>query len=186
MEHTRTCCASRSLLLSSFDRFSFSMARSGYFSSFVLLRRFTIGFSRFSTCIRFTCVVVNDFRSTFHREKSSNLSLIFETNLSHCHAAVLLQVRPWRVHDSDVIFLVPCGSVSPPYNSKRKETGNINRSPHSCQTHPRCCWPWSTAHSRRVDPRLCSPNPVLPATAHRCAPTTDCPRETTHPLPTHT
>lgn len=42
----------------------------------------------------------------------SYLSLVLEADLSHLHAAVLFEVRPGRVDDGDIVFLIPFHSVS--------------------------------------------------------------------------
>lgn len=52
----RACCAARSRLRSSLSRSSRSWCRLGYFSTLVLLSRFTVGFRRAGTCIRLTYV----------------------------------------------------------------------------------------------------------------------------------
>jgi hypothetical protein len=51
---TLACWAPWSLFLSSRSLCSFSSLRSGNFSTLVLLRRLTMGFSRVVTCIRLT------------------------------------------------------------------------------------------------------------------------------------
>lgn len=39
------------------------------------------------------------------------LFAVVETYLACSHASVLVQVRPWRVDDRDVFFLIACISV---------------------------------------------------------------------------
>lgn len=111
---TRACWASRSLVLSSLSLASFSCLRSGNFSIFVLFRRLTMGFSRFSTCIRFTFVNVSDLDDEKKKKKKPRayLSLILESDLSNSHTAILLQVGPRRINDRDVILFVAYDKVS--------------------------------------------------------------------------
>lgn len=39
------------------------------------------------------------------------LLIILESHLTNSHAPILLQIRPWRVDDSDVVLLVTCWSL---------------------------------------------------------------------------
>lgn len=43
--------------------------------------------------------------------QNTHLALILEPDLSHSHAAILLQVTPRRVHNSDIVFLVAFDTV---------------------------------------------------------------------------
>ena len=65
-----------------------------------------MGFSRFSTCMRLTCSSVRLVGTDLKHVYYTDLPLVLESNLTDGHTAVLLQVRPWRVYDSDVVFLV--------------------------------------------------------------------------------
>jgi len=94
----------RSRNRSSFCRSSRSCRKSGCFSTLVLLSRLTIGFSRCTTCIRLTyhevSCEINMAGETTH------LPLIFKAYLSYGHTTIFFQIRPWRIHNRDVVLLV--------------------------------------------------------------------------------
>lgn len=43
--------------------------------------------------------------------QNTHLALILKPNLAHSHTAILLQVTPRRIHNSDVVFLVALNTV---------------------------------------------------------------------------
>ena len=51
---------------------------------------------------------LHGYQYPLHKEvfMINNLSLILEADLPHSHAAVFLQVGPWRVDNCDVVLLV--------------------------------------------------------------------------------
>lgn len=55
---------------------------------------------------------VDDGVLALNHVNALDLLVILEADLAHCHAAVLFQVGPWRVDDSNVVLLVACATAS--------------------------------------------------------------------------
>lgn len=109
-------------------------------------------------------------------EHSTHLSLILKPNLTDRHASILLQVRPRRIHNRDIIFLIPCAQSAYVLHVSVADT----------TTYPQYYSPWSTAHNQPKAPLSSSPSPRPQVTAHRYVLTRDCRRGTKHLRPSHT
>lgn len=49
---------------------------------------------------------VDDFVPSRFDIDALDLLLVFETDLADCHVALLLEIRPWRVYDCDIVLFV--------------------------------------------------------------------------------
>lgn len=65
-----------------------------------------MGFSLVSTWILLTLQLDLMRERLARKDTASDLSWVFEPDLSRCHAAVLLQVRPWGVYYRHFVLFV--------------------------------------------------------------------------------
>jgi hypothetical protein len=88
---TRSSLAAWSFFRNDLSLSSFSIAKSGNFSTLVLLRRLTIGFSLCATRILFTCITHSVTRLLVE-VSDTDLFVVLERHLTYGHTSIFLEI----------------------------------------------------------------------------------------------